>query len=1119
MNRTHRIFALLAVLVFVTASAGTVVLQGATSTSPSTPSAPATPSVSATTPGLAGSLYRPIALTPALKAAVERSLDAASASSFPPVAQAAATGAPSVYAMTPYELLTRAGVGNLVAGLATAIQLTNAASSNLALATNFASWSDYLDAAGTGCLTGGLAATAGAGTAAVVGTEYAVEAGSVATHVTPLTFALSCALGAAAGLVIFQMGFNQAQQGVNYGLIWTNFAQQEYTAYMNYVNLTDSMYASLASGVTWAQVGFDRMADNAALSQLNSSNFNIETDLLQSGVAAELGGMASDFQYQIGNDFDNLPLWLNALTQQGAAFDGYGLIKVGPSGDGIFPMTDLHANFTSGALSNITVGGLTLSGTGVFVWGSLPSTNLYLTCSTQAGSPCGFTVTSVTNSSITESWTLAIGTYARPETFNFNPGVYTMTAATTGSWELLPFASQTVTANSRTLGSFGWEDRYYSTAGAVAESGYNSNGCVYQPVPTGDQVVGSGPSYWDGAITGGAAAIEFDNSGGNCGQGGETIVTPSISIETLASCLPGASCYTTWTQLPVTLGNAEFNASVSGETYWLFLRSIGYTNPLQIPPDCLIPAPWQALPSAVDLGNLSLNESIALYLGWLHAIGNFYGANGALPLTVCHQIQHAWDWMNSTYLFTPGFAQLGGVYLNNGTGPETVTGAPMPSEHLANGATWALPYVQTSGSYVAPSVVGSVNATTSYGNALVTPAIAVTTGETLVAQVEFAGGTFVNLSDSAGNVFHILTRDPSATQGTSSVYVVNVTSVASATDKFYATFSGNPTAQVSLTVLQNSGGVIAVSAWDPWAATNTLTLSLTTASVSDVLIVSDYTGGTKATISTPPTGQTFTTGVYGSSGATSDVMGVPLAAGSGTLGFTWATQTSGDAVAVAVGSAAIAHATNESLIISPTLHTIVIPQNKVWPVPLGNPLFVFYAYRNSSQAWNASGDWSVLNLIEVYGNGTSNGTTDHYTSGMTAGDSLYLTGCETNDTYIVNNGSCTVTIQNWSAWLTTITCTGIICQCELNATACSCLMLGTCAPNGGGTCGAGIFVFGTMVDDIYGALGSLSSIPILGGIACPLAWVIGVVLLVFILIAVIYVVIWAVRSVRSARGG
>jgi hypothetical protein len=673
-------------------------------------------------PGAANvaALDQALGTNPTFRHALDAALDQAYASSSSYVRAAASRLAPSLLNETPAQVLARAGVSNLVGTIESVV----AAQGQFSTLT-FGNWSGYLQAAGTGCITGGLSSLVGGYAASYTG-EAVVAGAEVSTKAVPIAFVLTCAIGAAAGLIIYQNGLNAAQNAVNYAGLWEEFAKSEWQTYSSYVNLTNSMFASLASLLVFAQVAMMRMADNAALLQIQDPTFNAGLDIVQSGVAEELGSMVDDYNYQLGQDFANVPVWLNALTAHNAYYDGYGYL--GSGGVVIYaPQTNFYLN--SSGLTNETGAGLAVASSlngpvcgcgslsmGQILYSGLPSNAFFVTVVHLSGStgPYGIELSSASGHGYVRYYNFTAAPVAAPVVYNLPLGVYNVTFLGNSGEDaafnaLFPFAMRIPNATSPNMGEFEWMDRYYTEPGSVTTV-IGSSSCSYTTATTArqDESMGSwlGASY---AVQGAPTSyVQFyEDPTGNCKTG--SAITP-VADETTAtttvtwsgygfapasvdewSGLGDASQHDWLHGLSAQVGQVILNASSSGQTYWTFIRSLGYTSLSQIPPDCVIPAPYQAPPSQMELGNL--NVTVGLYQAWLRSMGTFYGQNGAFHVCVTGKIINPWNWTLNLTGWNPYVHAYGGIYLANATGGIWATGQANPHEVFGNTSTWSVPAV------------------------------------------------------------------------------------------------------------------------------------------------------------------------------------------------------------------------------------------------------------------------------------------------------------------------------------------------------------------------------------------------------------------------------------------
>ena len=609
---------------------------------------------------------------------------------------------PAYASMSAGELLATATKDPGVATLWTD-EMQGLQNSNLK-AFNFGPLSGYLESAGIGCATTGGGFFAGAAAATSVST-----AGLVLKD-NPYTFVATCAIGAAAGLIIYQNGINAANAAVCNACLYQAFLGDEANAYFAYVNLTTAMYSSLLSLANFAQVGFDRAGDNAALLQIGNATYNASLDFQQSGIANTLGGLPSSYELQLAEAYRNVPEWLSALAGKGAYFDGYGF------GEG-FPLvsqlveaqgsyTSLHNLSASVAPSAGIYGGLVLFGGGEFYYAGVPGETGYITPGAGGGgpscpTPCALDFAPIAgpgNSKLT--WLNLSVTQAELDasegwTFNISlaPGWYDFSGRDFDA--VIPTALQFPTAaNGFSMGSFGWAAAYFVTSGAY-ETGHSGAGCTYSSEPANQGLSATSfPSATSGPGVGGLTWAVDPN--GICGAAGATTILTTPDPASIVQCAPtysgsgetsGNGCVTSGTAINTITGQLIANTTLSGQVYWAFIRSLGYTSLGSIPANCIIPAPYMALPSQFDVGNLSLNQTIALYESFLQGMGNFYGAGSAF--SVCHgPVQTPYNYTIWVYanLYVETWAS---VYINNGTAAVNGTGAAMAGERYGNVSTWA----------------------------------------------------------------------------------------------------------------------------------------------------------------------------------------------------------------------------------------------------------------------------------------------------------------------------------------------------------------------------------------------------------------------------------------------
>lgn len=86
------------------------------------------------------------------------------------------------------------------------------------------------------------------------------------------------------------------------------------------------------------------------------------------------------------------------------------------------------------------------------------------------------------------------------------------------------------------------------------------------------------------------------------------------------------------------------NAENIGQTYWTFLRNLGYTQINQVPANCVIPSPGAILPPNTPpsiLANLTVNATLQLYYTYLNGLGYTFNVSNALTVgTFCGKHPH-----------------------------------------------------------------------------------------------------------------------------------------------------------------------------------------------------------------------------------------------------------------------------------------------------------------------------------------------------------------------------------------------------------------------------------------------------------------------------------------------
>lgn len=455
---------------------------------------------------------------------------------------------------------------------------------------------------------------------------------------------VGCVVGAAAGLLIFQFGISQGNSGADVLKAYSSWANAMISTVANEYNLTTTAYQNLLSALNFSEIAFQRMADNAALLQLGNLSFNVPLVEIQSGIAAQMGTIIETFAAQATKILTDAETWASAqLTATGpyaSVTPSFGGQPVnGQSPGPAYSGSDVGTGTSSWNISNVQVplgtayliclGCATLSYRTEWstAWHSAVSTTV------ETGSPDG-----------------TVYSYAPAGGGDWNGTWYQFsTSSSFGSWLIVPGGSLVATTSSTS--ATGW------TAATVNAQGFLTGSGGYIGYVT--QEVGS------------SSTVGFSGSGYSSYQ---------------AHTDPGgfAASLGPW------LGAIEFQAAENGEAYWSFLHTIGYTSVSQIPPDCLVPAPYQVLPADLNLGNLTEAQLQSLYLAWLNGMGTFYNVTLSGTQFCGTQATHQFNLGNNATWGNLFVNATGYVYLNNGTSPIGINGKLLSTESYSNASTWAI---------------------------------------------------------------------------------------------------------------------------------------------------------------------------------------------------------------------------------------------------------------------------------------------------------------------------------------------------------------------------------------------------------------------------------------------
>lgn len=129
------------------------------------------------------------------------------------------------------------------------------------------------------------------------------------------------------------------------------------------------------------------------------------------------------------------------------------------------------------------------------------------------------------------------------------------------------------------------------------------------------------------------------------------------------------------TSMVAYLNTLEQNAAVVGQTYWTFLRGLGYTSIAQVPPQCIIPLPSTVLPANMPpstLAGLNVTQLLDLYYSYLYQLGYTFNATSGLTVSNFCGKHLTFNFSNVVLQF--GTYGIGFVYLPTATKNSTGLG-------------------------------------------------------------------------------------------------------------------------------------------------------------------------------------------------------------------------------------------------------------------------------------------------------------------------------------------------------------------------------------------------------------------------------------------------------------
>ncbi len=467
---------------------------------------------------------------------------------------------------------------------------------------------------------------------------------------------IGCAVGAAAALVMFQYGLSQAASQAE--TAYAQWANAEVSSAWNEVNLTVAGETNLLSALNFSTIAFQRMADNAALFQLGNSSFNIAQDEYQSGLEAQMATVLATYAAQTDAVPTQLLRWFNAQASTGAEFGSLSPVASVGTFMGCPSCTTIPVGIGAGSTNPSsflawTTIGLPAAPSSSYVY--VPAGTRYIWADNPGSPGATVTVTGYFAPHPTTTYTFAAASGELNETWTLPAGMYWFNASGDSPTFAIAGGAAIPTASSDALGGMG-----------------------------GTSTSTSGPPWGGGAAT---SVILITDAGMSIGQGSQYSGTYAAATP-IVPLLPQSLA-----NMGIALASIEYNAAVNGEVYWSFLQSIGFHSVTQIPPDCLVPAPYQVLPSDLNLGNLTATQLQTLYMAWLQGLGNFYNVSLSGTAFCGTQAPKQFHLGNTTW----GDLQVnatGDVYLNNGTSPIALNGKALATELYGNLSSWALTHDQ-----------------------------------------------------------------------------------------------------------------------------------------------------------------------------------------------------------------------------------------------------------------------------------------------------------------------------------------------------------------------------------------------------------------------------------------
>lgn len=402
----------------------------------------------------------------------------------------------------------------------------------------------------------------------------------------------SCASGVLIGIALGVGTGPGCALGITLGLLASWFATAN-NGNLNTVKWEKSMAATLANEMNLSSADFQTVlstlnstiyaleteAANAALNQLGNSTFSAANDLSDSGVAAQLSSLQAVFVADVNVELGFFQLTVrNNLNVLGGDtwdnFDGSGGSLVGNVG----AFADVQALGNAGNTRT------------QFFYAPTQSTDFLFV---SGGGSCVIHPVE-THSNITSDKTYSASTWLN---WTFGSGVYQVNATTSPTT---------------------CEVRGASIIGLNPGNGSLAANTL------GPRIGYCAPTL--GCSVFANASVSLTSPLGTAFKGvGNCFGTVIASVWT-----PNTPCFPTgtsvWRNYQTEFNNLEFAATNSGNTYWTFLRSLGYHSISQVPPGCIIPYPSQALPPAWSTAqtNFTTQQYYSLYMAWMNGLAVFF---------------------------------------------------------------------------------------------------------------------------------------------------------------------------------------------------------------------------------------------------------------------------------------------------------------------------------------------------------------------------------------------------------------------------------------------------------------------------------------------------------------